>query len=223
MKEIEFCDHGMILHHHGVLFWPAEKIAIVSDLHLEKASHLAQAGQFLPPQDSYETLLKLKNTLEFADVKTLIFLGDSFHDAQGYDRMDDRERAMFTYFCETYHLIWITGNHDEGFIPCGVDAYDEVKIQSLTFRHIHKEGDKGQISGHYHPKARLKIQGRKISRPCFIHNDEAIIMPAFGSFTGGLYHNDPVFKNIFPLDYCLGILGQRQLYYFSKSDFENRE
>jgi len=38
------------------LFWPRENALLVADLHLEKASFFARAGQMLPPYDSRETL-----------------------------------------------------------------------------------------------------------------------------------------------------------------------
>ena len=48
MKEIVFAGQQLILHHESVLLWPAQKTAVVSDLHLEKASHFAKKGQMLP-------------------------------------------------------------------------------------------------------------------------------------------------------------------------------
>ena len=44
-----------------------------------------------------------------------------------------------------------------------------------------------EISGHYHPKARL---GSAVRR-CFLIDPHRIILPAYGAYTGGLHCNDP--------------------------------
>ena len=44
----------------------------------------------------------------------------------------------------------------------------------------------GEVSGHYHPKARIALRGRSLSRRCFLMDGLRIILPAYGTFTGGL-------------------------------------
>ena len=63
MKTLNFCNHGLQICKEGVLFWLEKEIAIVSDLHLEKGSSYASSGQYIPPYDSEETLLKLLDIL----------------------------------------------------------------------------------------------------------------------------------------------------------------
>ena len=48
-----------------------------------------------------------------------------------------------------------------------------------------------EISGHFHPKLRLHLKGRQVSRRCFVNSATKIIMPAFGSLTGGLDAHHP--------------------------------
>ena len=45
----------------GALYWPARRLLLVADLHLEKGSSYAKRGQMLPPYDSRETLSRLAN------------------------------------------------------------------------------------------------------------------------------------------------------------------
>jgi metallophosphoesterase superfamily enzyme len=47
------------------------------------------------------------------------------------------------------------------------------------------------MSGHYHPKLRLQLKGRRVSRRCFVVSPTKIIFPAFGSLTGGLDAHHP--------------------------------
>ena len=56
----EFAGHELLLGTGRAVYWPAEQALIVADLHLEKASWFARAGQMLPPYDTLETLAGAK-------------------------------------------------------------------------------------------------------------------------------------------------------------------
>jgi metallophosphoesterase superfamily enzyme len=47
------------------------------------------------------------------------------------------------------------------------------------------------MSGHYHPKLRLHLKGRNVSRRCFVLSATKLILPAFGALTGGLDAHHP--------------------------------
>jgi metallophosphoesterase superfamily enzyme len=47
------------------------------------------------------------------------------------------------------------------------------------------------MSGHFHPKLRLHLKGRNVSRRCFVASATKLILPAFGSLTGGLDADHP--------------------------------
>ena len=74
MKTLNFCNHGLQICKEGVLFWLEKEIAIVSDLHLEKGSSYASSGQYIPPYDSEETLLKLLDILKLVLMNSFIDL-----------------------------------------------------------------------------------------------------------------------------------------------------
>ena len=59
-----------------------------------------------------------------------------------------------------------------------------------------KPGAAGEISGHYHPKAVVPTRGRSVSRPCFLYDASRVILPAFGTYTGGLRCHDPVLTSL---------------------------
>ena len=56
MVPLSFAGHQLSALPEGALFWPARRALLVADLHFEKASWFAQAGQMLPPYDSIATL-----------------------------------------------------------------------------------------------------------------------------------------------------------------------
>jgi len=177
----------------GALFWPREEALLVADLHLEKASWFARLGQFLPPYDSHATLSALATEVERTGARRLFCLGDSFHDAFGCERLPDQARALLTELTSRLDWTWIVGNHDPGFADhCGGKLEEEVEIAGVVLRHgVVRNDPRPEISGHFHPKLRVNLKGRHVSRRCFVVSPTKMILPAFGSLTGGLDARHP--------------------------------
>ncbi len=95
--------------------------------------------------------------------------------------------------------IWESGNHapsppkDLGGTFC-----EDIHIGNLNFCHEPKtEFKKGEIAGHLHPAAKIKQRGKTLRRRCFVSDEARLIMPAFGSFTGGLNVLDEAYADLF--------------------------
>jgi metallophosphoesterase superfamily enzyme len=88
---------------------------------------------------------------------------------------------------------WITGNHDPGFADhCGGAITDEAEVDGLLLRHEANPAEaRPELSGHFHPKLRINLRGRKVSRRCFVATERKLILPAFGALTGGLDASHP--------------------------------
>jgi DNA ligase-associated metallophosphoesterase len=177
----------------GALFWPAQNALLVADLHLEIASWYARLGQFLPPYDSQATLTALAAEAERTGATRLYCLGDSFHDRFGCDRLSQQARNLLTDLTHRLDWTWIVGNHDPGFADhCGGRLEEEVEIEGIVLRHEAVRDDpRPEMSGHYHPKLRLHLKGRQVSRRCFVVSATKLIFPAFGALTGGLDAHHP--------------------------------
>jgi DNA ligase-associated metallophosphoesterase len=177
----------------GALFWPSRQALLVADLHLEKASWFALGGQFLPPYDSHATLTALAAEVERTGAQRLYCLGDSFHDRFGCDRLQPSARELLTGLTSKLDWTWIVGNHDPGFADhCGGRIADEADVGGIILRHeAVRDEPRPEISGHFHPKLRVHLRGRQVSRRCFVASATKIIMPAFGSLTGGLDAHHP--------------------------------
>jgi len=177
----------------GALFWPAQNALLVADLHLEKASWFALAGQFLPPYDSHATLSALAAEVGRTGATRLFCLGDSFHDRFGCDRLPANARALLTELTNRLDWTWIVGNHDSGFADhCGGRVADEAEVGGIILRHEAVRDDpRPEMSGHYHPKLRVHLRGRLVSRRCFVVSPTKVIFPAFGALTGGLDAHHP--------------------------------
>jgi DNA ligase-associated metallophosphoesterase len=177
----------------GALYWRSQQALLVADLHLEKASWFARLGQFLPPYDSHATLTALAGEVEGTSAERLYCLGDSFHDRFGCERLPSQARELLIELTSRLDWTWIVGNHDPGFADhCGGRIADEVEIAGIILRHeAVRDEPRPEISGHYHPKLRVHLRGRQVSRRCFVTSATKIIMPAFGSLTGGLDAHHP--------------------------------
>jgi DNA ligase-associated metallophosphoesterase len=172
----------------GALFWPARRALLVADLHFEKASWFARFGQMLPPYDSIATLADLTALVAATQAREIWCLGDSFHDSRGCERLPGQAREMLQDLTARTEWTWITGNHDAGFVDhCGGRIVAEAIVDGVVLRHEAAPDDpRPEISGHFHPKLRLVVRGRRVARRCFVTSATKIILPAFGALTGGL-------------------------------------
>ena len=98
--------------HRGALFWRERSLLAVADLHFEKGSSYARGAQFLPPYDTVATLEKLEACLTRFQPRHVVCLGDSFHDAEGSQRMEAAARSRLAAMMQGRSWIWILGNHD---------------------------------------------------------------------------------------------------------------
>lgn len=220
MKVINFNNHEFKINNDGVLFWLEKKIAIVSDLHLEKGSSFASSGQFIPPFDSEETLKKLINFVKTHEVKIIILLGDTFHDRGALNRMSSKVKSIFDSLVENYEIIFVLGNHENKMKSAFIKFYERYIVDDIHFLHEAVLEKKYQISGHFHPVASLKINSKQITEKCLIHSENHIIMPAFGEFTGGLNINNPVFKPFLNRNYYIYFLTKKSVYKFASHDIK---
>jgi DNA ligase-associated metallophosphoesterase len=193
MVRFSFCGREMMALPQGALFWPARRALLVADLHLEKASWFARLGQMLPPYDSIATLSDLTGLAASAGAEEIWCLGDSFHDRHGCDRLPTLARELLTALTARTRWTWIVGNHDPDFTDhCGGAIVGEAKVDGLVLRHeADPDEARPELSGHFHPKLRITQRGRQVSRRCFVATARKLILPAFGSLTGGLDANHP--------------------------------
>jgi uncharacterized protein len=193
MVPFSFAGKTFVAGLEGALYWPAQEALLVADLHLEKASWFARLGQFLPPYDSQATLSALAREVERSGATRLYCLGDSFHDRFGCDRLPAAARELLVGMTSALDWVWIVGNHDPGFSDhCGGRLADELEVAGIVLRHEAVRDDpKPEMSGHFHPKLRLNLHGRHVSRRCFVVSQTKLILPAFGSLTGGLDATHP--------------------------------
>ncbi len=187
-----FAGQSLVALPTGALHWPDRALLIVSDLHLGKSERMARrGGALLPPYETRETLTRLSDDLDRTRARSLIALGDSFDDLAAAGSLDDTDRQTLLRLMAGRDWTWVMGNHDAGNHDLGGSQRDEIPLGPLTCRHI-ATPQTPEMSGHYHPKARLG----GTARPCFLIDAARIIMPAYGAYTGGLYCDDPALTTL---------------------------
>ena len=202
----------LLLDTSGAAFWPAQGALIFSDLHLEKGSSYARGRQFLPPYDTDMTLARMKAAAARFNPRRIIALGDSFHDRDAAERLSPEARGALAAF--TCDFIWISGNHDPdppSWLGGLVTA--EYAAGGLTFRHEPQPDCRpGEIAGHLHPSAHVAKWGRRVRRRCFASDGRRMVLPSFGSYTGGLDVGEEAIACLFGQRFHAYMLGMDRVY-----------
>jgi|TARA_R110002072_G_scaffold49277_23_gene134027 hypothetical protein len=207
----------------GAAWWPTRRCLFVADLHLEKGSALAGRGLLLPPYDSRATLTRLAGLIARYAPETVVCLGDSFHDETAARRLDDQDRQALQGLIQARNWVWIVGNHDPSPPQAlGGQVSEELVMGSLVLRHEARPGPPdggaavaaGELSGHFHPKAAVKLRTGRFSGKCFVTDGRRLILPSFGAYTGGLDVLHPAISTLFPQGFSVTLLGRDRVYAF---------
>lgn len=202
----------------GAVWLAAHSTLIASDLHLEKGSSYAQRGQMLPPWDSAETLRRLTEEIDALAPARVVLLGDSFHDRLALERIAPDDRARIAELANGRDWVWLEGNHDLETLAGSLDHLPGRVVSALTIgglNLIHEPQVQplpGEVAGHLHPAVRVSRHGRGVRRPCFVTDGRRLILPAFGSLTGGLDVRDAAIAGLFDVPPLLGALGTDQVH-----------
>lgn len=203
--DFRLCETALTALPSGALYWADQGVLVVSDLHLGKSERIARrSGVLLPPYEVTETLSRLDADIATTAPRLVICLGDSFDDLEAADLAEDHALWLMRLMAGR-RWVWIEGNHDPGPVDLGGEHRTELTLGPLTFRHIALLGARGEVSGHYHPKMRVAGQSRR----CFLLDGTRVILPAYGTYTGGLSSDSLAFSGLME-DGAIAILTGRK-------------
>ncbi|MFM8702435.1 MAG: ligase-associated DNA damage response endonuclease PdeM [Planctomycetia bacterium] len=178
-------------------FLPATRTLLVADLHLGKAATFRRAGIPVPEGSAQRDLERLGQLVETHDVQRLVVLGDLFHARSGCTPQVFAEFAALRARIAATSVVLVLGNHDRaiGRLPdtLGLDAC-MAALDEPPFRFVHEPAtdlaatDRGlfTVAGHLHPTVAIRSpSGDRLADRCFVAEPALLVLPAFGSFTGG--------------------------------------
>ena len=195
--QISFCNQVFTPLLSGGLFWAEQNTLLVADLHFEKMSSFARSGQLLPPYDTGATLARLASDLDATNARRVICLGDSFHRDEGTMTLSPKDLTGISDLVSRFEWIWLAGNHDPTSHQLGGTCLAQLEWAGLTLTHEPSISAKKQISGHLHPAAKVRMNGRAVRRQCFAHDERQMILPAYGVSTGSLNVLSKAFAGLF--------------------------
>ena len=181
-----------MLHPDRALLWPAQRTVFIADLHMGKDEIFRRSGILIPQGTTETDLRRLQNIVEAHGVARVVLLGDFLHGASPqaptHAGLFDRWRAAHS----AVDFIVIAGNHDRRAARnelMGVQWEDRgLRLGPFLCRHQPPSAaDRGYVlCGHVHPMVRLEGPHRERARvpACWVQ-DHYVVLPSFGSFTGG--------------------------------------
>ena len=162
---------------------------VVADLHLGKATAFQARGLAIPEGDSQADLDRVTALVEWHQATHLIVNGDLFHSPAGLT--DEIQQLLETWLNNLRIPVQlILGNHERKlpFIPHGLDPAGSTECVGFHIVHDPKDApdDRPAITAHWHPVVKIADGKRTALRlPCFLLRREMLVLPSFGSFTGG--------------------------------------
>ena len=182
------------------LWWPDGYTLFVADVHLGKAAAFRAHGLPVPRGTTADDLHRLGALLQRTQAQRLVVLGDWLHARRGHTHGLQQALRMWRAQHPVLPCVLVRGNHDQyaGALPddLGWTVVEEPwPLGPWVCRHAPPPaaaddgaGADGAIAlyGHVHPVCVLRGPGRERLRlPCYVVSEQAIGLPAFGSFTGG--------------------------------------
>ena len=190
LNQIEF----HLLGGRGV-YWPAQRMVLVADLHLGKEATFRASGLAVPRGATDGTLAAISQMIGETGAERLTILGDLFH---ARSSLAEDVKRSFSRFLSDHHGVQVTlvkGNHDVATGPLSQEWPLRIvdppwDVDGVTLEHFPgpPTGD-SQIclAGHLHPAVRMSDAISTAGKlPCFYFDAarSCLILPAIGHFTG---------------------------------------
>jgi DNA ligase-associated metallophosphoesterase len=176
------------------VYWPAQGMLIIADIHFGKAASFRALGVPVPRGTTTENLAGLEGLIERHGARHVVFLGDFLHARAAHASSTQQAMLAWRHTRPDLRLTLVRGNHDkhagDPAAALGIELVDEPhRVGPFAFCH-HPDLDLGEdagyaLAGHVHPAWVLATRFDSLRLPCFVVGTQRMILPSFGSFTGG--------------------------------------
>lgn len=173
------------------LYWPAQRTLVVADIHFGKAAAFRALGVPVPRGTTTENLAALDALVTRHGAEHIVFLGDFLHARAAHAPATQAALLAWRRRQGALRLTLVRGNHDrhagDPARELGIDMVDEpFALGPFSFCHHPDLDTPGYVlAGHVHPVFVLATRFDALRLPCFVVGPRRMILPSFGSFTGG--------------------------------------
>ncbi|MFG0328910.1 MAG: ligase-associated DNA damage response endonuclease PdeM [Phycisphaerales bacterium] len=194
--ELNWHDERLSLLPERAIWWERRKTLIIADAHFGKPAAFRLAGSPAPETVTDADLERLSTLVRSREARRLIALGDLFHSPEGHEA--DATRTRLLSWREGHRglaIELVLGNHDRRVDEIARLLDIRILDESAAEEPFHLRHDpiddptSPTLAGHLHPVVRLTAPtGAGVAglrAPCFWVRPLILILPSFGSFTGG--------------------------------------
>ncbi len=173
------------------VYWQARQMLIIADIHFGKAASFRAQGIPVPRGTTTENLAGLDDLIERHGACHVMFLGDFLHARAAHASSTQGAMLAWRQRHPQLALMLVRGNHDlhagDPAAALGIELVDEPhQVGPFAFCHHPDLDSPGYaLAGHVHPVYVLATRFDALRLPCFVVGQERMILPSFGSFTGG--------------------------------------
>lgn len=173
------------------VYWPAERLLVIADIHFGKAAAFRTLGVPVPRGTTTDNLARLGGLVERLGAQHVLFLGDFLHARAAHAAATVTAMVAWRTGHPDLRLTLVRGNHDrhagDPAAALGMQLDDEpLRIGPFAFCHDPELAQAGYVlGGHVHPVYHLRGRADTLRLPCFVVGEQRMILPSFGAFTGG--------------------------------------
>jgi uncharacterized protein len=189
---IDFGGERLHLLPQRAVWWEARGTLLLADVHFGKSAAFRALGVPVPGGSTARDLARIGELIAITGARRLIILGDLVHGPVGENLEMVKAVSAWRREQRELKIMLVRGNHDRAVGPA-VDEWqmeevgEEFEEEGFRFCHVPPEGCEGPtFAGHVHPTAQLRdFDGSVVWAPCFVLEGNCLIVPSFGTFTGG--------------------------------------
>lgn len=194
-QPIDCCGEALLLTSERAVVWPRQSAVLIADWHLGKAEIFGARGMPIPAGSDAHDLERLAALVDRFAATSVYVLGDLMHAPPGPTALWPPLLASWLAERRSVHVHVVAGNHDRVVatdLPCGLGHridWHENALAVSPFVLDHEPGPRAEgyaLAGHLHPVFRLQAGRDRTRAPAFWFRQDHAVLPAFGSFTGGM-------------------------------------
>lgn len=187
---VTLAGEPVMLDSRRALYWPGGGVLALADVHLGKGALLRSRDAAAPGGYTAADIEEIADLLDDYRPQRLIICGDLMHppardDAAWLDAL----RGLRQRHADTRFEI-ARGNPEAGAKPAaGLDIHVAARVEVPPFVFLPEPETPVEgygIAGHWQPVTVLRGMGEALRQPVFWMRAGFAVLPAFGSFSGGM-------------------------------------